>query len=599
MPQHPFRQRWLLASEVLAASSLAGAAAWQHACSGIQIELCLLAALLVPAHLRRLLALLGRTPPPSAWLLLVELAAVATLRPETVPPLSLELATLGGVLAGAHPGEPDGPRMPLGRSWVAGTTLLALACLGSALYHGRSLGVVRLLLLVPLLLEAWRSRDRSARAELRRGGAFLISAMVTLPRAPDSGLELAASLVLALLAGLAWMVRNAEPAERARVVRRQALRLFTPALILIVFVGLAELLFRFVPNEYSGLLSPSYVGGPWHVPGERYLHKGVPLRPQLEPENEVTWNRAGWHDVDHELARAPGSVRILVLGDSYVEGVQVPLRELYHLGLERELEARTGVEVEAIAYGWSGWGQRQELVALRDGSPSDHPRYPPGLAFDPDLVLVEFLAGNDVRNNLPELEETANSDQLQATFARGLFLSSIRHGLYFNAMVWDKTDQFLRRLEGSSNWIDSEVYAEQPQRLPEQWTRAWAETRRYLAEMHALLQPRGAGLVVVGFTSPFEIEYARAPTPIPPGGYDPSFPHRRVAGFCAELGVPYLSLPERLARLPQEEREVLHGRGDMHWTLLGHRRAASETATWLLEERGVWERALARARAAR
>lgn len=599
MAQPTVQLIWLLATELLAAGSLMGAAAWQHGCSGIQIELCLIAALLLPAHLRRLLALLGRVPHPPTWMLLIELGAVAALRPETVPPLSLGLAVLGGLLASIHPGDPGGPRMPLGHLWVLLTAVVALGVLVRAVHQDRSLASVRFVLLLPLLLEAIVGRDRSARADLRRGSALLLSAAVTLPRVPDAGLELGTSLLLVLWAWLVHAVRNVGPDERARAVRRQGLRTFAPVLVIVLFAAVAELVFRFVPNEYSGLLSPAYVGGPWHVPGKRYLHKGAPLRPLLEPENEVVWNRHGWHDADHELARPPATLRILVLGDSYVEGVQVPLDALYHRRLERELEARAGVEVEVIGYGFSGWGQKQELLALRDGRPTDKPSYPAGLAFDPDLVVVEFLPSNDVRNNLDELEEMANSELFQATFARSLYMSSVRHRLFFNAMVWDKTDQFLRRLRGHTHWIDSEVYREQPRRSPEVWERAWAETARALGEMKSTLAPREVGLVVVGFTAPFEIEHARAPAPVLIDGFDPSFPHRRMARICAGLAIPYLPLPERFARLPAEEREGLHGKGDSHWSALGHRHGAAETAAWLLEQRTVWERALTRSRSAR
>lgn len=591
--------RKLLATEALALVSLLGAAIWQRTSGGIQIELVLLGLLLLPAHLRRFLAWQELAPAPGLWLLLLELGAVVALRAQEVPPLALELAALAGMLPAVHPGSPEGPRARAGRPAVLLACLLALGVQVHAAWAERPLAGARLVLLLPLLVEAWLRGDRCARAELRRAAGCLSVGSLSLVRVPVAQLELASSLVLALVAVVALGVRRAPAAERPRATRRLALRVFSPLVVVVLLVAAGEVAFRLIPNEYAGLLTPAQVAGPRHVPGAVYEHQGALLRPQLEPPNVVRWNRGGWHDVDHELSRAPGVVRILVLGDSYVEGVQVPLDALYHRRLERELATRTGVAVEAISYGWSGWGQRHELSALRDGSTgtAEEPQYPPGLAFDPDLVVVEFLPGNDVRNNLPELEELASREQSEANFARSLFVSSMRQRLFFNAMVWDRTDRLLRRWSGTTGWLDDDVYRDPPRRYPELWARAWAETERQLGQMQALLQPRGAGLVVVGFSAPSEIEHARSP--LSTANFDPGLPHRRMAEACARLGLPYLPLPERFARLPDDERGRLHGQGDQHWTDHGHRVGAAETASWLLEERQAWERALARARAPR
>lgn len=584
----------LLAAEGVAAGSLLAAALVQRLSGGIQLELLILGALLLPAHLGRLLAWRGLAPAPPWWTLLCELGAVTLVRTQDVPPLALDLGLLGGLLPGLHADADD---VRGARATRVGASLAALLAVGSlvhAWWVARPLALARLVLLVAPLAELVRPADRTALAELRRGGGLLALGTLCLVRVQQPESELFASLVVALVAGGALWLHATPAAERRRSWRRVQLRLLAPLVIAGAALLAGELVFRLVPTRYSGLLSPERAGQS-HVPGAALVHRGQALSPQLEPENEVRWNRHGWHDAEHDLNRAPGVLRILVLGDSYVEGVQVPLEALYHRRLARELEARGGTQVETIAYGWSGWGQRQELVALRDGQPDPTrvPSYPPGLAFDPDLVLVEFLAGNDVRNNLPALDELALREQVAGTFARALFVSSVRRGWAFSAMVWDKTDQLLRQLTGRTEWLDAEVYREAPRREPELWSRAWEETRAALGAMRALLEPRGVGLVVVGFSTPEEIEGARtgrAPGP----GLDMLLPHRRMAALCEELGLPYLPLPERFARLPGEEQTALHGQGDPHWTEFGHRRAAETTAAFVLET-PPWARARERA----
>ena len=70
---------------------------------------------------------------------------------------------------------------------------------------------------------------------------------------------------------------------------------------------------------------------------------------------------------------------------------EVAERRLAHCG-----RLPPGIEhVEVLDFGVSGYGTAQELLTLRDHA----------LAFDPDVVVLVFYAGNDVRNNSRQLEE--------------------------------------------------------------------------------------------------------------------------------------------------------------------------------------------------
>ena len=97
-------------------------------------------------------------------------------------------------------------------------------------------------------------------------------------------------------------------------------------------------------------------------------------------------------DREHDIAKPPGVLRVAVLGDSYAEAMQLPMAQAFWAVLERELAgcgALDGRPVEVINFGVSGYGTAQELLTLRH----DAWRY------DPDLVVLAFLTGNDVRNN--------------------------------------------------------------------------------------------------------------------------------------------------------------------------------------------------------
>jgi hypothetical protein len=99
-------------------------------------------------------------------------------------------------------------------------------------------------------------------------------------------------------------------------------------------------------------------------------------------------NSRGWKDVEHELAKAPGVVRVLFLGDSYTAGI-VPLEETYPRIVQGLFKKSGFPEVEIISMGVGGWGTDQELEALRRE----------GVEYQPDFVVYQF-SPNDLGNNL-------------------------------------------------------------------------------------------------------------------------------------------------------------------------------------------------------
>jgi lysophospholipase L1-like esterase len=103
-------------------------------------------------------------------------------------------------------------------------------------------------------------------------------------------------------------------------------------------------------------------------------------------------NWLGYNDVEHALGKAPDRFRVLLLGDSFVEGMQVaPERHLARL-LEG-LAARDGRALEVVAMGISGYGQSHELATYEAL----------GRAYAPDLVIA-FFCPNDLWNNLVGVE---------------------------------------------------------------------------------------------------------------------------------------------------------------------------------------------------
>jgi hypothetical protein len=395
------------------------------------------------------------------------------------------------------------------------------------------------------------------------------------------------------------------PASRRRL--RFFLRAATPALVVGLVWAAGEAVFHLVPNGYRDLARNAHVES-WHVPGKSFFFWGSALGKLADESvrgNEVVWNREGFHDVDHAVAKPSRCARVVVLGDSFVEGVHVPTDALFHRRLEAALAHATeppppaelaratapipprlgsvaGAQAEAMAFGWSGWGQEQELRVLRERA----------RPYAPDLVLVGFLPSNDVRNNHPELEAIAGR-QAGPLLPLANWLA-FRRGLYFTSFVVDQANRAIRAMS-REDAIDYDVYRERPA-SPELWDQAWARTDALIGRLVDEAASGGARLAVLVFTSEKEIRGVSAPVGGIREGCDFRRPARKMVEICARRGIPCLDLAPRFVARGGPDLARLHLPSDGHWTRTGHAWAAEETARFLVES-GVWPEVAARAAA--
>lgn len=118
----------------------------------------------------------------------------------------------------------------------------------------------------------------------------------------------------------------------------------------------------------------------------------------------VTTNRDGMRDVERSIAASPRTMRIAVLGDSYVQGIAVRMEQTLTSWLEREMQpcvAPQDRRVEVLNFGVSGYGTAQELLTWRHHAKK----------YRPDIVVLGFYTNNDVFNNVRGLNPTAYPEQ--------------------------------------------------------------------------------------------------------------------------------------------------------------------------------------------
>ena len=94
--------------------------------------------------------------------------------------------------------------------------------------------------------------------------------------------------------------------------------------------------------------------GVTRVPGAYYIWK-------KEGFSEGHFNSHGFRDVERRYEKPSGTFRIAILGDSYTEGLQVPLERTFPFLLESRLNAASlGTRFEVLNLGQSGFGTTDE-----------------------------------------------------------------------------------------------------------------------------------------------------------------------------------------------------------------------------------------------
>jgi len=138
------------------------------------------------------------------------------------------------------------------------------------------------------------------------------------------------------------------------------------------------------------------------VLGWRLLPNTHHLYQTWEFRVNVDYNSHGWRDIEHEYSKREGVFRIVVLGDSYMEAYSVNIEDAFHRQLEK-FARDSGKQIEVLNLGVGGYGTLQAYLALVEE----------GLKYSPNLVVLGFHFGNDLKNNSRTLELRATAVDLK------------------------------------------------------------------------------------------------------------------------------------------------------------------------------------------
>lgn len=399
-------------------------------------------------------------------------------------------------------------------------------------------------------------------------------------------------------------------------IKQLLVGLFLALAGLSVSILLLEVGTRFLPLPYDPAIGEFYAChntlGWTGAPNYSGIVEGPNFR------QEVNFNSQGMYDTEHTLEKDPDMFRILVLGDSFIQAVQVNEQETTHQLLEdtlNKLEQGDHLHYEVLSSGVINWGTNQQLTYYREQ----------GHLFQPDLVLLAFYIGNDIQDNLPGNAVTTHGFNCYAPYftlcdgkinpAPLIYVPGISRlqnncpsqikqtainvlgWLYQHSRLYQQLEpliianqprqQFGRDFPSAFSALyfpNSEAELEQ----------AWQITEATLAQLQQEVEADGANFAVaiispdivirLGTLSSAEQEIFLRDNPAFAQA-QANRPNHRLAEFLNRQNIPFIDLTMPMVEHLATNSVPLYIIGEGHWTVEGNRVAAEILAEWLVENK--------------
>ena len=358
--------------------------------------------------------------------------------------------------------------------------------------------------------------------------------------------------------------------------------------------------------------------------GQLDHYRGFARRPNYEFEQSkegravVKFNSDGFRDKDRPTEKPAGTVRIAVVGDSFVEALQVPVEQRFTELLESGLKSQGafgGAMVEVMNFGVSGYSTAQELMALR------HCVW----KYDPDIVLLAFCSGNDVRNNYKPLEGIPSHPYFVLRDGELVLDASFRTTPLFRQKTWweelchqvidrsrlaqlayhvrnrwkNRNGRMAReRHMRGRKYSDAEASIElglsaHVFRPPKEndWQNAWRVTEALIKQIDSEVRQQGARFLVVTLPTSTQVhpdsdvreDFARRL-----GVDDLFYPDERIGALGQKEGFSVINLCYPFVEHVDTRGVFLHGfantaKGRGHWNADGHRLAAEVLTSTIMQ----------------
>lgn len=356
------------------------------------------------------------------------------------------------------------------------------------------------------------------------------------------------------------------------------LRLLALSLAGVCFLLLTEAAFRvFLPVSDIPYWETDPVVGYRHAPGlqGRFVSRLYNVRFRI--------NNRGWNSLtDYTPSKGPGVRRVAIVGDSFVEALQVDVGKALGPDLERLLREE-GQPVEVHTYGISGASTAYAhdllpLEVLRDR---------------PDCVIYLFI-DNDLKDSVPflgsyhrwgplyDLDPAGALQRLPLRMYEPRMLSrTLRHLALFRYFwvnrglgTFGQRGGGWGRRQGARSSREEGLKGISPE-SPE-WQRGWQVVGELVGEMAAASRAAGADFLVVN--RPDSANF------YPTGSSgEINLPEKLLAELAATHNFSFVDLRPWFSRDWEAKHEPFEFADDSHWNRHGHEVAARALKDLLLE----------------
>jgi lysophospholipase L1-like esterase len=322
-----------------------------------------------------------------------------------------------------------------------------------------------------------------------------------------------------------------------------------------------------------------------------------------EFHNLIQLDNYGFHDAPLELSKPLGVYRILLLGDSFPQGIQVPPEQGFPALLETFLSARLARKVEVVNASVSAYSTDRELFIYTIL----------GWRFQPDMVLLSVYVGNDIEENdreLVSLDYGGQANRAFFTLEQGVlrlhnspvypatrFPDSPAYQWLISAQEQQSpmppVDQPLHPQVISTSPYELEYPVALGLYLSEDryWSQAWALTEALIVQLADLVHQQGSQFAIVVIPDrravhpeDWQATIADYAAVSDLSNTDPAAPERRLDEFLTAQHIPALDLTSALqftAKVNGGQR--LYYPRDGHFNAAGHAAAAEAIGNWLLD----------------
>lgn len=328
----------------------------------------------------------------------------------------------------------------------------------------------------------------------------------------------------------------------------------------------------------------------------------VPI-PDGEFHNLIQLNNYGLHGPNYRYEKPPNTYRIVIVGDSFPQGLQVPLEEGFPYLVQQQLNTSplspTFEQVEVINLAVDAYGTDRQLLLYALV----------GWRFEPDLVLLSFYVGNDIKDNFIPFNELNEGLKLERpAFSLSEVGTLQLHDApqidaadFPDSVVWGWLAAMAANSTPRPEWptpTAPEILSTAPYELAypvdlglylppdEQWRFAWDLTGKLVTTFQEVVQAQGLpfGVILIPdrrVVHPADWDRTLEQYPFVQGA-SPLAPQQRMNTFLTAAEIPYLDLTPTLRNWTYANpNQRLYYLQDGHFNAAGHASAAQRISLWL------------------